>query len=117
MNSLKHKTISKNACFQDTERVVYDDERVYLDHEGSLIIERATNWDNGKKFICKAENEWGNKVKSAWVYVRQATVILSHPEPYVPLEPGKTGSINFAYKVDPRLEELTIIECEKDGER
>ena len=103
--------------FQNTERVVYDDERIYLDHEGSLIIERASNWDNRKKFICRAENEWGNQVKSAWVDVRHATVVLSHPEPHVPLEQGETGNISFSYKVDPQMEELTTIECEKDGER
>ena len=103
--------------FQDTERVVYDDERVYLDHEGSLIIERASNWDNRKKFVCRAENEWGNQIKSAWVDVRQATVVLSHPEPYVPLEPNETGNISFKYKVDSKMEELTTIECKKDGER
>ena len=96
---------------------MYDDERVYLDHEGSLIIERAANWDTRKKFICRAENEWGDDVKSAWVDVRRATVVLSSPPPYVPLEAGETGNITFEYKVDPLMEELTKIECEKDGER
>ena len=96
---------------------MYDDERVYLDHEGSLIIERAAKWDTRKKFICRAENEWGNDIKSAWVDVRRATVVLSSPPPYVPLEAGETGNIAFAFEVDPQMEELTTIECEKDGER
>ena len=97
--------------------MVYDEERVYLDHEGSLIIERATNWDTRTKFLCRAENEWGDEAKSAWVDVRRATVVLSSPPPYVPLEAGETGNIAFEFEVDPQMEELTTIECEKDGER
>ena len=103
--------------FQDTERVMYYDERVYLDHEGGLIIERAAKWDTRKKFICRAQNEWGDDVTSAWVDVRRATVVLSSPPPYLPLEVGETGSITFKYEVDPLMEELTMIVCEKDGVR
>ena len=35
----------------------------------------------------------------------------------MPLEAGETGNITFEYEVDPLMEELTKIECEKDGER
>ena len=90
---------------------------MYLDHEGSLIIERAELWDNRRKLVCRAENEWGNKVRAAWLDVRRPTVVLSVPPPYVPLELGELGNISFEFEPDPLSEELTNIGCEKDGNR
>ena len=109
--------VHEGSLIQDTERVVYDNQRVYLDHEGSLVIEKATKWEQKKKFVCRAKNDWGDDVKSAFVEVRQATHILDHPPPNLPLQAGGTGNITFKYEVDPLNEEFTTIRCEKDGER
>ena len=108
--------VHEGSLIQDTERVVYDDPRVHLDPEGSLIF-KASKWEQKTKFVCRAENEWGNDVRSAFVEVRQATMILNHPPPNMPLQSGESGNITFEYEVDPLNEEFTTIRCEKDGER
>jgi hypothetical protein len=58
--------------------MVYSD-RVYLDTQGSLILENAQESDSAK-YVCQVENTWGKEVESAFVDVRMGTKVVAKAE-------------------------------------
>jgi hypothetical protein len=94
--------------------MVYSD-RVYLDTQGSLILENAQESDSAK-YVCQVENMWGKEVESAFVDVRNATkvVLAAKNRSYVA---GINVTLQCEVEVDPRLEEELNITWTKDNER
>ncbi len=90
-------------------------DRVYMKADGSLVIEDAGEQDSAK-YICRAENSYGEAVGSAFVDVRQATEVLTEPMQlhYVA---GSNATIPCKVKVDPRIENDVNVTWTKDGEK
>ena len=52
-----------------------ENDRIYLDDDGSLVISDAKIEDDNGKYICKAQNKFGKATASAFVVVTKKTIL------------------------------------------
>ena len=78
-----------------------ENDRIYLDNDGSLVISDAKIDDDNGKYICKAQNKFGKATASAFVVVTKKTILNTEGKD-IPFTAGT--SVTFDCEAEVRLQ-------------
>lgn len=108
----------RHTWFKGSERILFkDNSRVTMDPEsGTLIISNA-NLNDSAKYICSADNKYGEKViASAFIDVTMSSKVIQPPK-HTLLKSGQDVLFNCGVNVDKRLKDSTQVEWYINEER
>ena len=77
-----------------------ENDRIYLDDDGSLVISDAKIEDDNGKYICKAQNKFGKATASAFVVVTKKTILNTEGKD-IPFAAG--SSVTFDCEAEVRI--------------